>query len=142
MRELRWTEAEKKLSRRAFEVALLAELADVLQDFKARAPALQTPDDMWPIEHFLRQRGRELDAKYDYRYSQLISVFGGRVREGRLTEGHLEVCLTTNWSSSDGLRRFDSPDSAAANVAVPQAIDRWWAVLGSNQWPLPCETGV
>ena len=18
----------------------------------------------------------------------------------------------------------------------------WWAVLGSNQWPLPCETGV
>jgi Photoprotection regulator fluorescence recovery protein len=90
MRELRWTEAEKKLSRRAFEVALQAELADVLQDFKARAAAVQTPDDMWPIEHFLSQRRRELDAKYDYRYSQLISVFGRLVREGRLTEAHLE----------------------------------------------------
>jgi len=21
-------------------------------------------------------------------------------------------------------------------------FDLWWAVLGSNQWPLPCETGV
>ena len=66
-----------------------AELADVLQDFKARAAAVQTPDDMWPIEHFLSQRRRELDAKYDYRYSQLISVFGRLVREGRLTEAHL-----------------------------------------------------
>lgn len=90
MRELRWTEAEKKLSRRAFEAALQAELADVLQDFKARAAAVQTSHDLWPIEHFLSQRRRELDAKYDYRYSQLISVFGRLVRERRLTEAHLE----------------------------------------------------
>jgi Photoprotection regulator fluorescence recovery protein len=90
MRELKWTEAEKKLSRRAFEVALRAELADVLQDFKARAAVVQTPEDMWPIENFLNQRRHELDAKYDYRYSRLISVFGRLIREGRLTEAHLE----------------------------------------------------
>ena len=90
MREMKWTEAEKKLSRRAFEVALRAELAEVLPDFKARASAAQTPGDMWPIEQFLNQRRRELDAKYDYRYSQLISVFGRLIREGRLTEVHLE----------------------------------------------------
>ncbi len=90
MPELRWTEAEKKLSRRAFEAALQAELADVLQDFKARGAAVQTPDDIWLIERFLSQRRRELDAKYDYRYSQLVSVFGRLVREGRLTEAHLK----------------------------------------------------
>lgn len=90
MCQLKWAEAEKKLSRRAFEVALQAELADVLRDFKARAAAVQTPEDMWPFEHFLNQRRRELDAKYDYRYSQLISVFGRLIREGRLTETHLE----------------------------------------------------
>jgi hypothetical protein len=90
MRELKWTEAEKKLSRRAFEVALQAELADVLQDFKARAAAVQTPEDMWSIENLLNQRRHELDAKYDYRYSRLISVFGRLIREGRLTEAHLE----------------------------------------------------
>ena len=22
------------------------------------------------------------------------------------------------------------------------SCSEWWAVLGSNQWPLPCETGV
>ena len=89
MRELKWTEAERKLSRRAFDVALQAELAEVLKDFKARAEAAQTPGDMWPIEDFLNQRRRELDAKYDYRYSQLISVFGRLIREGRLTEAQL-----------------------------------------------------
>ena len=90
MRELKWTEAEKKLSRRAFEVALQAELAEVLGDFKARAAAAQTPEDMWAVEHSLNQRRRELDAKYDYRYSQLISVFGRLIREGRLTEAQLQ----------------------------------------------------
>jgi hypothetical protein len=68
MRERKWTEAEKKLSRRAFEVALQTELAEVLQEFKARAAAAQTSGDMRPVEHFLNQRQRELDAKYDYCY--------------------------------------------------------------------------
>ena len=90
MRELKWTEVEKKLSRRAFDVALQAETAEVLKDFKARAAAAQTPGDMWPVEHFLNQRRRELDAKYDYRYSQLMSVFGRLIREGRLTEAQLQ----------------------------------------------------
>ena len=25
---------------------------------------------------------------------------------------------------------------------VRSRCSEWWAVLGSNQWPLPCETGV
>jgi len=90
MRELKWTEAEKKVSRRAVDVALQAELAEVLQDFKARAGAARTPGDTWPVECFLDQRRRELDAKYDYRYSRLILVFGRLIREGRLTEVQLE----------------------------------------------------
>jgi len=43
MREMKWSAAEKKLSRQAFDMALQAELAKVLQDFKARAAAAQTP---------------------------------------------------------------------------------------------------
>src|ERR1700732_3334099 len=90
MRELKWSEAEKKLSRRGVGAALQAELAEVLQNFKARAAATQMPEDMWPVEDFLNQRRRELDAKYDYRYSQLIAVFGRLIREGRLTEAQLQ----------------------------------------------------
>jgi len=90
MREMKWSAAEKKLSRQAFDMALQAELAKVLQDFKARAAAAQSPEDIWPVERFLNQRRRELDAKYDYRYSRLIPVFGRLIREGRLTEAQLE----------------------------------------------------
>jgi hypothetical protein len=90
MREIKWTEAEKKLARQAFELAVQAELAEVLHDFKARAAAAQTPGDMWSVEDFLNQRRRELDAKYDYRYSQLISIFGRLIREGRLAEAQLQ----------------------------------------------------
>jgi hypothetical protein len=36
---------------------------------------------------------------------------------------------------------------ASVRISMVRFIARnslilWWAVLGSNQWPLPCETGV
>ncbi len=90
MRDLKWTAAEKQLSRRAFDYALQAELAEILQDFKERAAAAETPEDMWAVEYSLNRSRRQLDAKYDYRYSQLISVFGRLIREERLTEAQLQ----------------------------------------------------
>jgi hypothetical protein len=27
-------------------------------------------------------------------------------------------------------------------ASLGSSCSKWWAVLGSNQWPLPCETGV
>jgi hypothetical protein len=44
---MKWSEAEKKLARRAFEAALVAELAEVIADFKARAAAVVAPEDRW-----------------------------------------------------------------------------------------------
>jgi hypothetical protein len=32
--------------------------------------------------------------------------------------------------------------SAGLGQSLNDLADLWWAVLGSNQWPLPCETGV
>ena len=130
MRELKWTEAEKKLSRRAFEVALQAELAEVLQDFKARAAAAQTPEDMWPVEHFLNHRRRELAAKYDYRYSQLISVFGRLIRERRLTEANSKVCPRTSWSSFGASRTV----SVRTMLESRKLLISWRSLRDSN----PC----
>ena len=89
MHDLNWSEGEKKLARRVFEAALTAELAEVTVDFKARAAAAVQPDDLWSIEEFLRGRRREIDEKYDYRYSQLVLVFGRLLREGRVQEAQL-----------------------------------------------------
>ena len=90
MDNLKWSESEKRLSRRVYEAALEAELAEVMAEFKSRATAVRTPEEMWALEGYLAQRRRELDGKYDYRYSQLLFVFGRLVREGRVKLEQLE----------------------------------------------------
>lgn len=90
MYDLKWSESEKKLARRVFEAALAAELAEVMAEFKARAAAATQPDDMWSIQEHLYRKRREIDEKYDYRYSQLTLVFGRLLREGRIQEAQLD----------------------------------------------------
>ena len=89
MSDREWTNAEKKIARRAFEAALEAVLAGVMAEFKAKAAAATTPDDMWSVERFLRERRREIDETFDYRYSQLPVVFGRLILEGHLDEARL-----------------------------------------------------
>lgn len=84
-----WTTSEKKIARRVFERALGAELAEVMSAFKTMAASAALPDDMWSAEAFLANARRSIDRKYDYRYSQLLLVFGQLLREGRVTEEEL-----------------------------------------------------
>ncbi|MEJ8840727.1 hypothetical protein [Ramlibacter sp. AN1133] len=85
----KWTDREKKIARRVFDGAVAEELASTIADFKARAAAVNEPEDMWALEQYLRDRRRDIDRKYDYRYSQLIWVFGQLLREGRIREEQL-----------------------------------------------------
>jgi hypothetical protein len=84
-----WTPAEKRIARRVFEAALQRELAETLAEFKRRAAQATQAQDMWSVEGFLAQARRAIDAKYDYRYSQLVLVFGRLLREGRISEQDL-----------------------------------------------------
>ena len=61
-----------------------------MAEFKARAASAAEPQDMWAVQDYLAKKGREIDEKYDYRYSQLVLVFARLVREGRLKEEQLE----------------------------------------------------
>lgn len=81
---LTWSKAEKALSRELFEQALDAELAETLAEFKAQAAAASRPEHMWAIHDELAARRRNIDTKYDYRYSQLVLVFGVLLRESRI----------------------------------------------------------
>ena len=89
MHHLKWSAAEKKLAHRVFEAALTAELAEIMADFKARAAAATAPQDLWAIREHLERKQRAIDRKYDYRYSQLLFVFGQLLREGRIQEAQL-----------------------------------------------------
>lgn len=85
-----WKDTEKKIARRVFDKALQSELAEVMAKFKARAANAEVPEDMWDIQAYLARAQREIDNKYDYRYSQLEFVFGRLLREKRIAEQDLD----------------------------------------------------
>lgn len=89
MPDLKWTDSEKRTARRVFEAALAAELAEVMSEFKQKAAGVSTADEMWALETYLGTRRREIEAKYDFRYSQLLLVFGALLREGRVQPADL-----------------------------------------------------
>ena len=58
----------------------------MIQRAKQMANEIQESSDLWELESYLTQRRKEIDRKYDYRYSQLRHVFGRLLYEGRLNE--------------------------------------------------------
>ena len=90
MRELKWSAMERTIARRAFNRALKHELASVIQKTKNMCAQIAEPCELWELENYLTRRRREIDRKYDYRYSILPLVFGTLIREGRLSEQDLQ----------------------------------------------------
>ena len=73
----------------ALRDAARALLAQVMAEFKRRAAAASQPQDMWAVETYLSKAGRDINAKYDYRYSVLEFVFARLLREGRIEDSEL-----------------------------------------------------
>ena len=57
----------------------------VRTEVKRRAANLDERSALWDLEDFLTKSRKEIDRKYDYRYSVLPMVFGYLIREGRLS---------------------------------------------------------
>ena len=87
--DLMWSRSEKIVARKAFDAALKRELHEVIQEAKRMASQIQQPSTLWDLEHYLTQRRKEIDRKYDYRTSQLTDVFGRLLYERRLSEEEL-----------------------------------------------------
>ena len=90
MIDFKWSEAEKKVARRAFNSALKRECAAVMEKLKSLAAKAERPDDIWAIHDYLTAQRKAIDGKYDYRYSQLIIVFGRLLRENWIEDKDLE----------------------------------------------------
>jgi hypothetical protein len=88
-RELTWSRSEKAIAHKAFDAALERELHEVIQEAKQMASQVQQASDLWDLEHYLTQRRKEIDRKYDYRCSELTHVFGKLLCENRLGEEEL-----------------------------------------------------
>jgi photoprotection regulator FRP-like protein len=112
-RDLTWSRSEKAIARKAFDAALKRELHEVIQEAKQMASRIRQSSDLWDLEHYLTQRRREIDRKYDYRYSQLLLVFGKLLRESRLGEEELRGLRQDKLESIRSHARFLAKMDAA-----------------------------
>jgi hypothetical protein len=87
--DMTWSRSEKAVARKAFDAALKRELQEVMKEAKQMASHINEPADLWDLEQYLIQHRREIDRKYDYRYSQLTDVFGRLLYEHRVSEEEL-----------------------------------------------------
>ena len=84
-----WSRSEKAIAHRVFDAALKQELHEIMQEAKQKAKQMTEPPDLWDLEHYLTERRKEIDRKYDFRSSRLTRVFGRLLCECRITEKEL-----------------------------------------------------
>ena len=54
------------------------------QSTKEMAAKSRQASELWELEHHLTKLRKEIDRKYEYKYSTLVLFFVDLVREGRL----------------------------------------------------------
>ncbi len=84
-----WSPTEKKAARAAFDLALAREMKAIKEKAIVMVKNMQDDFAIWDLQDYLSEKQREIDRKYDYRYSMLLLVFARLVNEGWLTENDL-----------------------------------------------------
>lgn len=84
-----WSRSEKIIARKAFDAALKRELQEVMQEAKQMASQIQQPSELWDLEHYLTERRKDINRKYDTRGSRLKDVMGRLLYESRIGEDNL-----------------------------------------------------
>ena len=107
-----WSRSEKTIARKAFDAALGRELHEVIQEAKKMASHIQQSSDLWDLESYLTQRRKEIDRKYDYRYSRLTQVFGRLLHESRLSEEELRGLREDKLKPIRSFAKFLAEDAA------------------------------
>jgi photoprotection regulator FRP-like protein len=101
-----WSRSEKALARKAFDAALGRELHEVIQEARKMASQIQQSSDLWDLEHYLTERRKEIDRKYDFRGSRLIDVLGRLLYEKRLREEELRGLQEDKLNSIRSVAQF------------------------------------
>lgn len=108
-----WSRSEKIVARKAFDAALGRELHEVIQETQKMASHIQQSSDLWDLEHYLTQRRKEIDRKYDFRGSRLTDVLGRLLYENRLSEEELRGLGEDKLKLIRSFAKFLAEDTAA-----------------------------
>ncbi len=86
---VRWTGAEKKVARRAFDAALQRHLSAITAEAKRMMANVTDPSELWQVEAYLTESRKTVDRIYQFRYSDLLRVFSILLRDEWLKEADL-----------------------------------------------------
>ncbi|OLE56853.1 MAG: hypothetical protein AUI36_15255 [Cyanobacteria bacterium 13_1_40CM_2_61_4] len=86
---VRWTAAEKKVARKAFENALERHLSAITAEAKRMMANVTDPSDLWQVEAYLTESRKTVDRMYQFRYSDLLRVFSILMQDEWLKEADL-----------------------------------------------------
>ena len=90
MQDFKWSSAEKKIARRAFDTAYEREMKRIGIEVRSMFDVAQDARAVWRIHDYLTEKREETDEKYDYRYSVLITVFARLIADGYLQTEELQ----------------------------------------------------
>jgi len=65
-------------------------LEAAIQETRQMAERIKESDELWELERHLTQRRKEIDAKYEYKYSVVLLVLGDLVRQDRISLDELQ----------------------------------------------------
>ena len=88
-RDETWAPTEKKLARIAFDKAFERQCTAITQEARRMLESKTVPSEIFRVQEYLTEQRRIVDGLYDYRYSQLLGVFGRLLSDGWLREGDL-----------------------------------------------------
>jgi hypothetical protein len=110
--DMNWSRSEKAIARQAFDAALRRELRELVQEAKEIAGQIKQPSDLWDLQEYLTQRRKEIDHKYNYRYSHLTQVFGRLLYETRVSEQELHGFSEDKLKTIRSFAKFLADDAA------------------------------
>ncbi|EQD43534.1 hypothetical protein B2A_09849 [mine drainage metagenome] len=94
MKENKWSDTEKRNARRIFNKTLQMEYNLIIEKTRDLAVKATSQQDLWEIHSYLTNSLKEINRKYDYRYSRIIQLFGELLAEGKISERELDVFST------------------------------------------------
>jgi hypothetical protein len=88
--EMTWSKNEKKVARKAFDLAYSREMKEIRLEIKKIINELTEDKQVWQIEDYLQEKRKDMSFRYDYRYSVLLTTFPILIKRGYLKETDLE----------------------------------------------------
>ena len=89
MDDIKWTKKEKSIARKAFDKAFEKECVSITDNIKNMISEVSCPEDLWKIRDSLSKTLRNIEKKYDFRYSILILVLAQLIKDEWIEENDL-----------------------------------------------------